>query len=122
MCDNCREHDRENRKNKKLRDLGQLPPLRFQTNTGVLKKGGKSKGSLLKSASTGVSEPAPPPLAPVSSTLPEGSVPGPSSARPSPSDEADKIYDDLVYLEGSANDVSFCLLDVPGSALCLRTG
>lgn len=33
MCDICREHDRQNRKNKKLRELGGLPPLRFHVSS-----------------------------------------------------------------------------------------
>jgi hypothetical protein len=105
MCDNCREHDRENRKNKKLRDLGQLPPIRFATNMGVLKKGGKSKGVSKNAVSifTGTSEPPASSTAPVVSTLPGDS---PSSARTSSSNDADEVHTDRIHPDGSVNNVS----------------
>ena len=109
MCDICREHDRENRKNKKLRDLGQLPPLRFQTNIGTLKKGGKLKNVLSKDAiagPTGASQGSSS-TEPASSTLPDGSAAASSSALTSSSNDADEVFGDLLYAEGTTFNVSF---------------
>ena len=110
MCDICREHDRENRKNKKLRDLGQLPPLRFKTNIGRLKKGGKLKeapSNEIHSASAGTPQGGSSSARPMASTLPEDSAVAPNSARTSSSNDADEVFTDLLYSEGSAYNVSF---------------
>jgi hypothetical protein len=104
MCDICREHDRENRKNKKLRDSGQLPPLRFQTNIGTLKKGGKLKNFSSKEtvdASAGISQGGSSLNGPVAPTLTEDAATAHSSARTSSSNDADEVLTDLLFPDGS---------------------
>jgi hypothetical protein len=96
MCDICREHDRENRKNKKLRDLGQLPPVRFHSHIGTLKKGGKLKNIPSKEVIGG----------PAQSTLPEDLAAASSSTVTSSSNDADEVFADLLYPEGVTFDVS----------------
>jgi hypothetical protein len=96
MCDVCREHDRENRKNKKLRDLGQLPPIRFHSHIGTLKKGGKLKNIPSKEGVGG----------PAQSTLPEDSAATSSSTVTSPSNDADEVFTDLLYPDGVTFNVS----------------
>jgi len=93
MCDICREHDRENRKNKKLRDLGQLLPLRFHSHIGTLKKGGKLKNI----SSIG---------GPAQSTLPEDSTAASNSTVASSSNDADEVFPDLSYPDGVTFNVS----------------
>jgi hypothetical protein len=96
MCDICREHDRENRKNKKLRDLGQLPPVRFHSYIGTLKKGGKLKNTPSKEVIGG----------PAQSTLPEDSAAASSSTVTSSSNDADEVFADLLYPDGVTFNVS----------------
>jgi hypothetical protein len=106
MCDICRERDRQNRKNKKLRDLGQLPPIRFQTNIGNLKKGGKLKPISSKEAvvaSTGTYKGASSSLDPAASTSPDESS---RSVQSTSSNEADEISADLLHRGGPAYNVS----------------
>ena len=112
MCDICREHDRENRKNKKLRDSGQLPPLRLKTNIGSLKKGGKLKHTPSKEttdASAGISQGGSTLTGPVAPTLTEDSAVAPSSARTSSSNDVDEVLTDILFPDssGSAYNVSY---------------
>lgn len=108
MCDVCREHDRENRKNKKLRDLGELPPLRFQITTVGQKNDTRNSTDVPPQESHHVQETASSSMGHNSSApdfLAQQAEPVISQAS-SPND-ADEVSMDISHPETSADEVCF---------------
>lgn len=52
MCDVCRERDRENRKNKKLREINKLPPLRNRIPSAIPKRRKKKDQAAAQATAT----------------------------------------------------------------------
>lgn len=103
MCDLCREHDRDNRRNKKLRDLGELPPLRFQITMMGEKKDTSKSIEIYQQEPTHVHET----LASSSSSASKLSVQSVESivSQTSPPDVADEASMELLYPEAPVHEV-----------------
>ena len=98
MCDPCREHDRQNRRNKKLREENRLPPLRFRSKHRLISQPGlheppssTTENDVLSvyDGTTSYTPSAPPDRPPSSS---------------SSFNDADEVFTDLVGLPDNVSD------------------
>lgn len=100
MCDPCRDHDRQNRKNKKLREEGRLPPLRSRGKHHSIPQMGSHEPTSSTTENNVL------PVAPSNGTL--GKAPSAQPDRPlsssSSSHDVDEVFTDLVDLPDNVSD------------------
>lgn len=104
MCDICREHDRQNRKNKKLRELGRLPPLRNRVPSAIPKRVKKKNLAASQASSMSIFSVEPVPL--------------PVSAQASSSKDANEASDEPMHPAESTSEVCRIIYNNATAHLC----